>query len=222
MASQLEIKELSIVLVGLFNPKIYHPQWMARKGIISAEEADAANVKISHPDVTEFDLEYCSLQVVKNRFAASSTRETHFRIINDIVRGIFDSLPECPVFQVGINLHHHYRFSSESEYVEFGHKIVPKEPLWNNELTKPGLSSIAVQGKREDDYTGHKTIHVSISTKVQPFGVQIYLNDHFELYPPQSKDADALKAIDLLKSGFVSSIEKSAEIIEGVYNYGST
>lgn len=222
MKSRLKIKELAIVLVGHFNPIIYHPHWMARKDLVSSTEADAAKIKINHPEVSEFEFEYCSLQVLKNRFTATSAQETHFKKVKDLVRSILDCLPECPIAQVGINLHHHYDFEKKKPYVDFGHKIVPKEALWKTVLDNPGVLNIAIKGDRDDDYLGYRAVYMNVSNKVQPYGVRIHVNDHYELYSArETRSIDSLKAIELLDDVFISSTQKSEEIIKRIHEYGS-
>lgn len=212
---------MGIVAIGQFNPVIYHPQWLARKDIIRSREAETATVKISHSEVSEFELEYCFIQVLKDRFTVSSTQETHFKKVRDLVRSIFDFLPECPIAQLGINLHHHYRFASESDYVSFGHKIVPKDQLWNSFLVEPGLSNLVVKASREDAYDGYKQIHVNVSSKVRPNGIQIFVNDHYALHHMNEiNNADSQAASTMLDEEFAQSLQNSGKIIEGIYKYG--
>jgi hypothetical protein len=44
---------IDVVLVGSFNPAIFHPQWFLRHGLIGEEEADPQGVKVVSADVTE-------------------------------------------------------------------------------------------------------------------------------------------------------------------------
>jgi hypothetical protein len=39
-----EIQGMSIVLVGGFNPKIFHPAWFAAQKLIREKEAEEANI----------------------------------------------------------------------------------------------------------------------------------------------------------------------------------
>ena len=38
--------EAAIVLVGAFNPAIFHPAWLAHHGLIPEHEAEAASAKM--------------------------------------------------------------------------------------------------------------------------------------------------------------------------------
>lgn len=61
-----EISAGSIVMVGSFNPSIFHPQWFARQGLLSPAEADAAELKVQVPQICQFETE---------RFRCSSDNE---------------------------------------------------------------------------------------------------------------------------------------------------
>ena len=47
----------AIVLVGSFNPGMYHPLWFARENLISNEEAETASIKLLIGDLASFELE---------------------------------------------------------------------------------------------------------------------------------------------------------------------
>lgn len=47
-----EILGVEIVLVGSFNPKIFHPAWFAAQKLISQEAADESNVEVVTNDIS--------------------------------------------------------------------------------------------------------------------------------------------------------------------------
>src|SRR5262249_25023629 len=70
MRIEPEIGAASIVLLGSFNPKIFQPYWMAKHGLISDSEAEAADVAVIHPEITAFMIEYLfTVQVNPTRFS---------------------------------------------------------------------------------------------------------------------------------------------------------
>src|SRR6478609_780623 len=176
----LEVKEQSIVLIGNFNPAIFHPQWLARKDLIGSADADKASITVNHPDISEFQLSFCNIQVLVDRFSITSSQETHFKSIRDLVINILKFLPETPVIQMGINLEHHYNFSDEKEYIQFGHIIVPKKPLWDSITDDPGVEKISIRFKQDEGYEGHKVITLNPSNKYK-LGVRLQVNDHLDL-----------------------------------------
>jgi hypothetical protein len=59
---QAELEGLTIVVVGSFNPAIFHPAWFSRCNLIRQEEADSAKVEIVHSEVAQFSGDWFSVQ----------------------------------------------------------------------------------------------------------------------------------------------------------------
>jgi hypothetical protein len=63
-----DLSELSIVLIGNFNPTIFQPSWLARHGLITDGAAQSAAIAVIHPDITAFSIESLfTLQVERER-----------------------------------------------------------------------------------------------------------------------------------------------------------
>ncbi len=217
-----DIKELSIVLIGKFNPSIIHPQWLVRKDLIRSGEAEDAKIKVNHPEISDFDLSSCTIQVTHDRFMISSTQETYFKSMMELIKNILELLPECPVLQAGINLHHHYKFDDKEQYIKFGHIIVPKDDLWNKIVKNPGLTKVTIESEREDGKDGKIVTMVGVSRRIQKQGVEIQVNDHFDLYKKGEEDLiDASRALKLLSDKNIISITNPEKIINHIYEYGS-
>jgi hypothetical protein len=219
----VEIVEHSIVLLGSFNPTIFHPQWMARKEIIPEGAATGANVKVNHSEVSEFDLENCKFQVLPERFLASSRDEEFFKPLRDLVIHLFTILLETPIYKMGLNHHWHYKFEDADSWHKYGHKHAPKDHLWNDLLENPGLSQLNIIGKRDDEYKGTKTISTGISNliPVSNFGVSISVNDHYDFdLESEKSDIDAQYAKDAISKIWDKSKSSANEIQEKVLNYG--
>ena len=60
----------SIVLVGSFTPKIFHPLWFEARGLIGAQEAAGAQIGLVHDDLTQFPP-----SMVGNRTGNPSSRQ---------------------------------------------------------------------------------------------------------------------------------------------------
>jgi hypothetical protein len=73
-----QLRGLSLVLIGDFNPTIFQPRWFSSEGILTEEEAKAANVQVVHSDVTMFDLPWLRLLVNRERFEAGCTAQPYF------------------------------------------------------------------------------------------------------------------------------------------------
>ena len=78
MPNAPQIRALSLVMVGDFNPTIFQPRWFWSENILTVEEAESAIVQIVHPDVTSFGLPWLNLTVQRERFDAVSAAQPYF------------------------------------------------------------------------------------------------------------------------------------------------
>lgn len=65
--SKAEIRGISLVLLGDFNPIIFQPRWFMSENLITQAESDDADVQIVHPDVTTFQLPWIGINVTRDR-----------------------------------------------------------------------------------------------------------------------------------------------------------
>ena len=128
-----ELQGMNFVLVGDFNPKIFHPFWFSHQSLISEHEGNEAKVEVVHSDVSIFNLEWMRLQVTRERFDISTSQEPYFEVLRDLVVGAFGTLEHTPVKMLGINHQMHFAMESEDEWHALGHKLAPKES-WNKVL----------------------------------------------------------------------------------------
>lgn len=122
-----EIDGASIVILGSFNPGIFHPLWFKTNELVRPQEADNANLKVIVPDVAEFSVDWFSLNVLRNHFQVRTTDSAHFGPIRDLVLGSFHILEHTPVRAIGLNRDMHFKMESEEKWHGFGHLIAPKE-----------------------------------------------------------------------------------------------
>ena len=60
MLIEPDVSGVEIVLVGSFNPPIFHPEWFAKYGIINSAEKDAAEIELIHREFAFFRMEWLS------------------------------------------------------------------------------------------------------------------------------------------------------------------
>jgi hypothetical protein len=208
-----EIEGVSIVLVGSFNPAIFHPVWFAREKLIQREEADRADLRIVSPDVTVFSIGWLGLEVTLDRFAARTTQIQHSDSLRDLVLGTFSLLRHTPVIKMGINRQGHFRSSNEEEWHKLGHRLAPKEP-WAGLLEKPGMRRVQMLGQRTDQYQGRITVAVEPSLKLKPgFGVYFEVNDHYE-NDVEEQGRGCERMMEILNACWQSSLERSICIMQ--------
>lgn len=204
-----EIQGLNFVLVGDFNPKIFHPLWFSKHGLIGEHESDEATVEVIHSDIAAFNLEWMKLQVTRDRFDISTTQEPYFEVIRDLVISAFHILEHTPVKMLGINHQFHFRMKNEDEWHNLGHKLAPKA-CWNKVLKNPGMQKIAIKSERTDGYKGNIIVNVEPSTKIK-HGVYFAINDHYEADVAEGENG-VVQLIDIIKHNWAASKERSNSI----------
>jgi hypothetical protein len=217
---KLEIDGLSIVLIGSFNPSIFHPQWLVAQGLISQTEAkeNEKDIQIVSQQVSSFKLNMGDLSITPQRFQVITTKSPYFEKIRDLVIGMFEILQHTPIFQMGINWERHYKFQNDELWHEFGHKLAPQEP-WKNVLTKPGLFSLQIQSQRTDSNNGHVLVTVAPSQGFSiKYGTFLQVNDHFDVQHLVKSDPSigCIPILKLLKENWYESQKLRDKIVKEI------
>jgi len=212
---QLMRQGFNIVLIGNFNPVIFQPQWVAAHGLLRQQEADAAEVKVIHPDVVIFQAEWVKFHVTRDRFLAGTMQEAFFNSLADLVIGTFQILQHTPIRMLGINSDFHFRFDSEETWNEFGDRIAPKE-MWRTLMGKPGLLSLEIKGAREHSTApGYVRVQVQPSAEYHP-GASINVNDHYELPGSPDKPIGCSEIIKILMEESRASREAAKNMTQRI------
>jgi len=190
-----ETSEASIVALGAFNPQIFQPQWFAASQLIRKEEADGATIGVVHPEMTIFSTEWFKVEITNARFAISTQDPTKHLPLRELAIGTFRILEHTPVTAVGFNSNRHFAMESSDKWHQLGHHYAPKSS-WSPILKNPGMRVLIMEGTREGSKSNRITIKIEPSAKIKDHGVQISINEHFDL------DADASPP-DRLKSFLV-------------------
>jgi hypothetical protein len=213
MPKTLEIDSASIVILGSFNPAIFHPIWFKANELIKTEEADKAKLEITNPAISIFQVEWFRLQVETQRFLIQTESETHFELLSDLVIGTFSLLEHTPVSAMGLNRVMHFKMDSEKSWHAFGDKIAPKD-VWKGVLEEPGLTSLTMQGPRQTPTQKREkyiNVRVESSSRVMP-GIFIEVNNHFEI-----KDNDLPKILNILKESWRDVLINSRKIADQIF-----
>ncbi|KAF0165945.1 MAG: hypothetical protein FD157_1121 [Rhodocyclaceae bacterium] len=188
----------SIVLIGSFNPGIFHPAWFEKQMLLPATETDNATIEMISNDIAIFTMAWVRIEVVGERFVAKTADESKFGPLRDLVIGTFRLLEYTPVKQIGMNREIQYRMPNEDSWHCVGHTLAPKES-WLPYVKTPGMKSLVIESRRDDDRDGLFNISVKPVLK-QPLPakdwlVEVAFNDHVEL--GENKTAlDACKVLD--------------------------
>jgi len=98
-----DAEEISVVLVGSFNPGIFHPEWFRRQEILLPQEADEAKVQLISPEVTEVRFLDMKLAVFPDRFLIETHDASRAEKLQDVVINVLARLPHTPVTACGLN-----------------------------------------------------------------------------------------------------------------------
>ena len=214
MANVPQLRGLTFVLVGEFNPTIFQPAWFAAEKLLTEEEATTATINIVHPDITSFELPWIRIQVERERFTAVSLAQPYFERLAGTICDTFDILRHTPVRLFGVNNEAHFRASSIEKWHALGHKLAPKEH-WQKFFKEPGMQSLTIrQVPRPDGLKGHLQITVEPSVRIIP-GVFVVTNDEIQDQDP-SKVIGASKAVELIREKWPSMIDFSEHVFSSI------
>ena len=214
-----EIRGMSVVLLGDFNPRIFQPAWFGGRGLIRPTEADEADVEIVHSEVTKFRLDWVVLQVTRDRFVVETSQDAFFEASRDLVLATFSLLGHTPLRAMGINMEAHWRMASVDAWRRFSRVLVP-EGTWQGLLDQAGLQNLTMRGARPDHYRGHVQIQVQPSRRIAD-GVFLSVNDHYVAARQSvTQAAGAHAAMEILRENWEASRERSLSILERLVKNG--
>lgn len=176
-----EEKNLSIVLIGNFNPRIFHPQWFSDYGIISESDLDFIlenDDVLVHKQITQFKSSWFQLEVTESRMQISCTQEAYFEPILDLLSSTFTVLSHTPVNQFGINLSIWQRFEHAEDSNKFEKEYLPSTGLskLDTNVTTFNTKSAFI----DDRIKVGKSCHIEFSKQLLN-KYMININQHFEL-----------------------------------------
>ena len=174
---QIQQKIISIVLLGDFNPSIFHPQWLAFNELVSLESAEVARNVSCQSEFSSFEVDGMHYQVDKQRFGLTTKDESQTPILLDTVREILTLLEHTPLLAIGLNHDFRYSIPEIESWHRLGHTLAPKDH-WSGLLTDPGMAGIAIRGSRPD------VPEARLDIRVNPImdgknGVFIGINQHY-------------------------------------------
>ncbi|OGW13901.1 MAG: hypothetical protein A2035_06365 [Nitrospirae bacterium GWA2_42_11] len=218
-----EIGDVSIVLIGNFNPVIFRPEWFENHAILSNKDTEQTNLIILHKEISDFHNEWLRLQVQTNRFYAETSEYPYVRLFDFVVKTFKDYLSHTPISQIGINRRVHFSVENNANRDRIGKVLAPREPWgkWGALIDAGegeehgGMKSLTMAIKKLDDR--EKGI-INITVEPSPLvkvGIYVNINDHYELSNPD-EHIGSDKIIDLLINRYDESLKRSEEIIDQI------
>lgn len=206
---RIETEGISLVVAGAFSPASYTPGWFAAHKLLSAGDAEAADVKVVTNDVSQFQTDQLIVQVTSQQIEIN-TSQSPYEAARDLMLGALSLAGSPPLRALGFNLRRHYQVEDVEAWHRAGHAIVPQE-FWNDLLEDPGMRRVQMQGKREDGLEGNINVQLEPSVKITN-GIYVSVNSHFELNSEEPGSLDL--AIELLETRFESELAEAMRLTD--------
>ena len=175
----LALDRASVVVLGKFNPSIFHPAWFARFTLLPEPEASQAKEMLVTDELTKFRTDWLELQVTRARFMALSDDPSASVSLRDLVASTFSLLEHTHFSALGMNRELHYRVESEEQWHDFGHFLVPKR-VWEPHVENPGMRSLTIEGHRSGAPEARIQHKIEPSVRFHP-GVFFAVNEHYAI-----------------------------------------
>jgi len=208
----LQSESASIVLIGSFNPAIFHPEWLLRHGLISEDDSKGAKVEIVHNQLSKFGLEWLFIDVMHEKLIARSNDSSYFSPMRDLVSSVLKILEHTPINQMGMNLDLSYKIDEEEIWHRIGDNLVPKK-YWDVLPERVGMKGVTLESPRPDDLKGYIQVRVSPIRK-EFTGVNFGVNNHIELFYVEDEDEVKLNSADILVDNWDRLLEYSKWVCE--------
>lgn len=214
---------VSIVLVGSFNPRIFHPGWFEGQQLIGPREAQAAAESddlIVTTQFSRFVADWLLCTVFPEKLELSTLKADAVESLRDVAQGALGILEHTPVQAFGLNRNVHYQLPTEEGWHRLGDTLVPKE-FWSSVLPgHVGMQSLSVLGEPRTDPKGQIRVTTEPSVEFHP-GVYISINDHYIVPPQDDRDrSDSLWAADMLGKVWSDSLGAMQQIVERIVKLG--
>lgn len=188
----------SIVLLGDFNPAIFHPLWFSLNGLFADAEAKEADISVIAKELASFTIGGINIQVEKSRLGFTITEPQHEPVLQSTAIGTMMILEHTPVTVLGFNRDMIFDVESDEARNEIGFRLVPKDD-WAAFLKPRGMKLLIFEGERSDCVADQIQFRVSPSGEV-PHGVFVGVNQQYMLKTevrekPELRLGEAMRAM---------------------------
>ncbi len=208
-----------IVSNGTFNPSIFHPSWLNANGLITDDEAAAAQLNLVHAEIAQFQIPGVRFDIQTERAAIHGSAEPFVQIM-DIWAQLFGRLlPHTILDNVGINYWAHIKLKDWAQRQRLGRLLAPIEP-WgefgqqleseDKELAG-GFSTLSMRAVNIQ-VSASSAINITLqpSNKLaDQSGVFVYINHHYDF----DEKKPASDWIETVVDGFDPAIKYSRDIV---------
>jgi len=169
----------AIVVLGDFNPAIFHPAWFSANQLLPEEETREAEIAVITKEVAAFVVGNIHVQVDPVRFGLTTTQSTRGPVLRDVASGTLSVLEHTPLSAIGLNLDLQFHMPSEADWHRIGHALAPKE-LWTPFLEEPGMRHLVIEGTRPG--CDAQRIHIQVQPIFSPkWSILVRINQHYRI-----------------------------------------
>jgi hypothetical protein len=216
MPTHPDAEEVSVVLLGSFNPGIFHPEWFRRQEILLPPEAEKAEVIVITPDVTEILFLDMRLDVFPNRFMLRTQDASRTEKLQDIVLNVFRCLHQTPITSCGINNEIHFDIADEKYWNTIGHNLAPKELVWKEVLSESGMQSLTIKGMRPGEFKGPINVTVQPSGRFA-YGLWVAANCHYDIPLDEAGMPKSGRAVEYLLHEWKAALEVPRRVARRIF-----
>lgn len=209
MAPTIEVQGVAVVVLGSFNPPMYHPAFLAEVGVAPPLDDSGAALIITG-DIAQFPVLHMTFSADRAKLEVQAP-EPPWESIRDLAVSALELAGSAPIRAVGINKRRHYALGSDDAWHAAGHTLVPKD-MWEPMLVQPGTRRLDVEGTRPDGRDGRILVTVEPSLRVQN-GLYIQVNDHFAL-GTEDDPARPDDAVSIISEVFKDSLDRADDIMD--------
>ncbi|MCE6957598.1 hypothetical protein LAZ40_00735 [Cereibacter sphaeroides] len=225
MKIEPDISGSSIVMVGDFNPAIFHPEWMFSHGVEDSVPDDQVNLDVCHRDVSRFLISDTAYYVDVDRFQIQTAVAPWVQIFDKASRVFGELLTHTPIRALGINRDIHFKVPTVETRTRIGRTLAPIGPwgAFGDEMEADdpskvgGLVSLAMRSVSErDGYALTKNVKVEPSAQLKGnTGIYMQVNFHFMLTEPKAAEGSK-RAMEVLRDEFEPTMSESEIIFNSI------
>lgn len=203
----------SVVLLGRFEPLIFHPLWMLKKGLIPESDVVSKEIFIN-TQVSQYPIgDWMQMTVTQGRCEFKIQKPERVVLMKDLIIGTLNALPEIPIFAMGINRGNIIDLGDAESHYKFGAKLAQLD-IWNDCLQTPRLRDIIIEDAEGNDDEGVRR-RMQIKPAEQEgltYGIDVNLNNHYHTRHRQN----VAFAIQTLDANLQSDIERYDAILNSI------
>lgn len=217
-----DAEEIAIVLLGSFNPGIFHPEWFRRQEILMPQETtDDVKITMVAPEITQvyFGSLALKLEVLPERFFLETKTASQAEKLQDILINLLTTLPHTPVTACGLNNSIQFDLNDERYWHKIGDTLAPKLPIWNDVLDMPGMKSLIIKGQRGGDFPGEVNVTVAPSNRRNmPHGLLISSNFHYPVPRNESGTARTELVVPFIEMEWKNALAQARRVADRIFD----